>query len=215
VKTIARTATRKIAALKATIDHITMYDQNRGAMVPIVNTEGAWHDLATYDFARLVDNENGTYNINIHGNRWFVLHTEPVAAPVTDFVEVGRQARRDGQHGAPALNPVVMAALDGIPVGGGGTEIMLAFQKGYEEIVDAECAAILAADRPTPGVTVTRTRRSIATQLREFFAAHGIAWEIGQHQGRTAYIVAGEPLTPGEAADKYLPGGFAAAFGAR
>lgn len=60
----------------------------------------------------------------------------------------------------------------------------------------------------------TRTRRSIATQLAEYCQASNLTIEVTQHRGATAYIIDGsEPLTPGQAADKYLPGGFAAAFG--
>ena len=65
-------------------------------------------------------------------------------------------------------------------------------------------------------VTVTRIRRSIATQLAEHCQANNLAIEVTQHRGAIAYIIdGGEPLTPGQAADKYLPGGFTAAFGAK
>lgn len=61
---------------------------------------------------------------------------------------------------------------------------------------------------------VTTTRRSIATQLREHCEAAGLDIEATSHKGLLAYVIdGGEPLSPREAADKYLPGGFDAAFG--
>jgi len=61
--------------------------------------------------------------------------------------------------------------------------------------------------------TVTRTRQSIGSQLQERFAELGLAYEVTSDGGPIRYHVAGEILTPGEAADKYLPGGFAANYG--
>lgn len=65
--------------------------------------------------------------------------------PVTDreWEALGEQAFHNGDHAAPALNPTVMAALEGLPVGGGGARIMAAFGRGW-------MAANLAA--PVPGV---------------------------------------------------------------
>lgn len=59
-------------------------------------------------------------------------------------------------------------------------------------------------------------RKSIATQLKEHWAANGIPWQFGRDPrdpGRILYDVQGQTLTPGEAADKYLPGGFSGVFG--
>lgn len=66
-------------------------------------------------------------------------------------------------------------------------------------------------------VTVTRTRRAITTQLQDYCEANGLAYEcITKDQGQgpqLALTIDGEDLTPGEAADKYLPGGFAGSYG--
>ena len=62
-------------------------------------------------------------------------------------------------------------------------------------------------------VTFTRTRRAIGTQLREYFEAHGIDASLVYRNGANAYLIDGEYLTAGQAADRYLPGGFAGNFG--
>lgn len=67
----------------------------------------------------------------------------------------------------------------------------------------------------TARVTVTRTRQSIGAQLREHFETNGIAFELVTHLGANAYRVDGEILTPGQAADRYLTGGFAGSYGRR
>lgn len=255
MKTIARNATRKIAAVQAAVTHATMYSQSQGVMVPVVHLDRMWDDLTTYDFARLVDNENGTYNINVHGNLWYVLHT----VPAIDFVEVGRQARRDGEGNAPALNKTVKAAFANMVVGTGATQIMQDFQNGWTEAAEAEEGSdrfgYAVADREPvvfvqrradaglpawencdgsvfygddeivenvtikagqlPAVTVETTRKSVGTQLRERFAALCLSFEIVQKQGVQGYWIEGQFLTPGQAADKYLAGGFTEAFGGR
>jgi hypothetical protein len=62
--------------------------------------------------------------------------------------------------------------------------------------------------------SASTTRRSIATQLREHCAANNLSIEVTQHRGALAYVIDGsEPLTPGEAADRYLSGGFNGAYG--
>ena len=63
-------------------------------------------------------------------------------------------------------------------------------------------------------VTFTRTRRDINGRIQEKLAELGISWAWEQvSDGRRLYRVEGELLNTGEAADKYLPGGFAGNFG--
>lgn len=50
---------------------------------------------------------------------------------VADFERIGAEAFANGEMGAPALNAEVQAALAGVPVGGGGYEIMAAFSRGW------------------------------------------------------------------------------------
>lgn len=63
-------------------------------------------------------------------------------------------------------------------------------------------------------VTVTRTRRSIATQLTDHWKATGLTWTVTSNErDGIRYHVDGRVLTPVQAADHYLPGGFAGSFG--
>jgi hypothetical protein len=58
------------------------------------------------------------------------------------------------------------------------------------------------------------TRRSIAEQVREAVEARGLTFGTRcEANGPLRYIIGGEVMSPGEAADKYLPGGFALNFG--
>lgn len=65
-----------------------------------------------------------------------------------------------------------------------------------------------------PEVTFTRTRRDINGRIKERLAELGISYTMEQQpDGRKLYRIEGELLNTGEAADKYLPGGFAGNFG--
>lgn len=56
-------------------------------------------------------------------------------------------------------------------------------------------------------------RRSIDEQVRQSCEARGLAFTIGRGAGGAQrYIINGESLSPGDAADRYLPGGFAGNF---
>lgn len=63
---------------------------------------------------------------------------------------------------------------------------------------------------------VTTVRRSIIGQLEIHCRANGLTFGTTQHRGALAVMIEGDgPLSPGDAADKYLPGGFTAAFGGK
>ena len=62
-------------------------------------------------------------------------------------------------------------------------------------------------------VQVTRTRQAIGTQLAAFWAAAGYTWDLTTRHGLQAYAVEGDALTAGQAADRYLPGGFDGSYG--
>lgn len=50
------------------------------------------------------------------------------------FEQAGRDARAAGQMRAPALNPLVREALEGLPVGAArALEVMAAFTRGYDQ----------------------------------------------------------------------------------
>lgn len=60
-------------------------------------------------------------------------------------------------------------------------------------------------------LSFTRTRRSIVQHVGDWCAANGHTFEV--RNGIQYYINGEGPMTPGEAADKYLPGGFAGNYG--
>jgi len=62
-------------------------------------------------------------------------------------------------------------------------------------------------------VNVTRTRAAIGTQLSDFFKAADLPWGFTTRLGLPAYDVEGDALTLGQAADRYLPGGFDGSYG--
>lgn len=59
----------------------------------------------------------------------------------------------------------------------------------------------------------TTTRKAITTQLRDYCAANGLTYDVTTASGPLRVIIDGEVLSPGDAADKYLTGGFDAAYG--
>lgn len=66
------------------------------------------------------------------------------------------------------------------------------------------------------GVQSGFIRRDINGQIREKLAELGISAEFAytpEQGGRMMWLVGGVPMTTGEAADRYLPGGFAGNFG--
>lgn len=59
-------------------------------------------------------------------------------------------------------------------------------------------------------------RKDINTKIQEALDAKGIAGEFKfepTHGGRMRWHIEGKVMSPGEAADLYLPGGFSANFG--
>lgn len=87
MRTIARTATRKIAAIAATVTGVKVYDQATGNFQPST-VDAAFTTLRDNKNARLVDMENGTYQVNVHSNYWYVLTTAPVAEDEQPAAEV-------------------------------------------------------------------------------------------------------------------------------
>lgn len=59
---------------------------------------------------------------------------------------------------------------------------------------------------PQPAVRFTRVRRDINGRIKDKLTELGIAFEMEQQDD-------GRQLNTGEAADKYLPGGFAGNYG--
>lgn len=65
-----------------------------------------------------------------------------LTADLAHFENLGRQAHANGEMSAPALNAEVMAATDGLPVGGGAAQIMKAFSRGYDAAIQDELTAL-------------------------------------------------------------------------
>lgn len=113
--TVARTSTRKIAAITATIVSVRVYDQQTGNMQS-ATLDAAMGDLYRYDFSKLVDNGNGTYNVNVHSNLWYVLYTQKAAdvqadlAAKRDAYHVGRAAQAPAAPVVGMLTPDFVAA---------------------------------------------------------------------------------------------------------
>lgn len=64
------------------------------------------------------------------------------------------------------------------------------------------------------GVSMIRVRQDINGQITDYLKANNIPWEmVTIADGRQMYQINGEILNTGEAADKYLPGGFKGNFG--
>ena len=60
------------------------------------------------------------------------------------------------------------------------------------------------------------TRRDINGQIKDKLTELGIDGEfkyVPEQGGRMVWVIGGERMTTGEAADKYLPGGFSGNFG--
>jgi hypothetical protein len=71
MRTIARTATKKIDAIKADFTNCRVY--NGTEMVP-VDADRAWQALATYPKARLTESTDGArYTIQVNSGLWYYL----------------------------------------------------------------------------------------------------------------------------------------------
>jgi hypothetical protein len=80
MKTIAKNATRKIAAIRATHTRVLLFTLSNNFHAVEIPAENAWAQLAKYDFAKLRDNGDGSYTIYVHSNCWIDLRTPKAAA---------------------------------------------------------------------------------------------------------------------------------------
>lgn len=72
MKTISRSATRKIAALKEQLTACRVYTLDNGFSGKAVDPAYAWEAHAR-NRARLTDDENGTWTVRVHSNCWYEL----------------------------------------------------------------------------------------------------------------------------------------------
>jgi hypothetical protein len=75
VKTVSRSATRKIAALQGRLTDCKVYTLENYFQGKTVEPRYAWAALASNSHARLTDHEDGTYTVHVHDNCWYKLRT--------------------------------------------------------------------------------------------------------------------------------------------
>lgn len=72
MKTISRNSTRKLAELRSTLKTCRFHGRDNGFAAVPADPERAWAALSS-GRAKLTDNEDGTYTVQIHSNSWFKL----------------------------------------------------------------------------------------------------------------------------------------------
>jgi len=141
VKTIRRNATKKIAAIAKATLATRMYERRNDFVAAPVDTQVAMTYRESFDFATMTDHGNGKYTIHIHSNLWFYLYTAEY------FQALGRAAyAKPNAIAAPAADAEMMKLMDGMAVGTGAKEMMLAWQDGWNAAADEAAAAILAEE---------------------------------------------------------------------
>lgn len=73
MRTISRSSTRQIAALRETLTRCHAYTLAGYFIAQPCDPSIAWSELGRYTFTRLADNGNGTYTIRITANHWYEL----------------------------------------------------------------------------------------------------------------------------------------------
>lgn len=80
MKTIARNATRKIAAIRDQVTSCRAYSLHNNFVGKDCDPEWALSELGRFDFARLVEMGPFRWNVNVHSNLWYELQAVPVTA---------------------------------------------------------------------------------------------------------------------------------------
>jgi hypothetical protein len=139
VQTIRRNATKKIAAIATATMATRLHELSSDFAAVPVPVEAAMTNLAAFDFAKLTDDGNGRYTVSVHSNKWYRLYTAEY------FQNLGRAAyAKPNPIAAPAADAAMMKLMEGMPVGTGAKEMMLAWQTGWNAAADEAAAAILA-----------------------------------------------------------------------
>jgi hypothetical protein len=79
VKTIARSSTRKIAAIMKRNPTCEMFSLRNNFTPQDVDPAWAWGELDRFDFARLIEIDDNTWQITVHSNLWYKLRAAPRA----------------------------------------------------------------------------------------------------------------------------------------
>lgn len=73
MKTVSRSATRKIAALQGRLTNCRVYTLDNGFHGQGIAPNRAREALFSHQHARLTDHEDGTYTVHVHDNCWYKL----------------------------------------------------------------------------------------------------------------------------------------------
>lgn len=73
MKTVSRSATRRIEALKEQLTECQVYTLENYFTGTAVEPRYAWEALARSPRARLTDREDGRYTVSVHSNCWYEL----------------------------------------------------------------------------------------------------------------------------------------------
>lgn len=215
MKTIARTATRKIAAIAATVTAVKVYDQSVGDFRPST-IDAAFTTLRNNKNARLVDMENGTYNVNVHSNWWYVLTTGPVAEPkptpvagpgslatasarTTEGVRAVRTARAATAEAASApVDPADAEAVEKLGRSKYAVHraalLTIAEKTGKfrNGVVPAGSSRFVVEDRPGGTFALVDARHSLGSRTREIRLSTGepARWTTSDDAGQVALLLA-------------------------
>lgn len=141
MKTIRRNEYRQIRAIADAAMH-ARHSRPGGDTYEhpqLVTVEIAFSQLFAFNCAKLRDNEDGTYTISLDKYRWYTLYTAEY------FQALGRAAyAKPNAIAAPAADGELTKLMEGMPVGTGAKEMMLAWQAGWTAAADEAAAAILA-----------------------------------------------------------------------
>lgn len=218
MRTIARNHKNKIAAARALVVKAVLKDLGTNFEGVDVDIDAAFaaHQDPNAHGAKLYDNEDGTYTIHIHSNRWFKLYTQDALDRLA-----AEQVKREARSAAELAQRTEAARTTRL--GGHRVDITAVAERGRDLVAqrrEQRNAATLARttsihDLGKPAVTVTRTRLAVNTQVKEACAALGIQADYFVSATASGYTVPGHgDFTLGQLADLVLVGGFDAAFGA-
>jgi hypothetical protein len=152
MRTIARTHKNKIAAVRAAVVEVKIHNLAGGFIGQSTTVDAALSAHQDYDDARLVDNEDGTYNVNLHANLWYKLYTAQAiadrdAAPAVEDAEVptyeiaytnvhGYSGTLTGRGDADTRT-ASLAAAQGIRDTGGTATVFEVTVSGRSEVTEA------------------------------------------------------------------------------
>ncbi len=71
--TIPRNHTKRVAEVKGRATRCKVYSLQNDFTGKEVDPVHAWNALEQFSFARLVENNDGTWTVQVHGNLWYDL----------------------------------------------------------------------------------------------------------------------------------------------